>query len=113
MIDDNKKQAWIKEARKDGLKGTDSKMVLNLVLSKFIKLFREEIWKPWCKKTIAWESIQDITNKSKKGKPGKRQPENRSKKDNSSKNKEDSRSKKRVSEIVWDWIKEGKKWLSF
>ena len=120
LFEDRRKQDWNQEAKKDGLKGTDSKTVLCLLSNKFLKLFREKIWIPRCKRTIDWEKSQGINNKMKRKKTEERtkkkieEEKTKRRSKNNSRNScggkgESQGTKERVTELVWKWIKEGKR----
>jgi hypothetical protein len=113
LFEDKRKQAWNQEARKDGIKGVDSQTVLCLLSNKFLKLFREKIWIPRCKRTIDWEKTQGINSKAKKKKTEKKEAKRKGKSDRYSRRGESQGTKGRVTELVWEWIREGKRWLGF
>ena len=107
---------------------------MDLISRKFLRLIRKKIWISRCEKTIAWENTQGIGKKEKRRKKekeetssnGERNKEQRTldkqeyqegrEEDTSNYPKEvvtatDWNIKSKVTEVVWNWVKEGKKWL--
>jgi ribonuclease HI len=141
LFDEEKKQTWINKAKEDGLKNAEGQILLDLLSCKLLKLFRKKIWIPRCERTIAWEKTQNINFRLKRRKEKatreektrirqpsppsheRQEPPNRptlvekplTSRSLSRKQNEDSSRNlgNRITEIVWDWIKEGKKWLGF
>jgi hypothetical protein len=136
LFDDPKRKAWNDKARKDGLRNTEGQTILDFISRKFLRLIRKKIWIPRCEKTIAWENTQGIGKKEKrknkeKGKTssnrehneeqrtsGKQEYQDGREEDTSNYPKEvvrttDWNTKSKVAEVVWNWVKEGKKWLGF
>jgi hypothetical protein len=135
LFDNSKKQTWIQKAKEDGLRNTDSQIILNLLSHKLLKLFRKKIWIPRCERTIAWERSQGIDSMSKKRKKRnetweKEKGKTRSTSPKTSKPPEQHRKEitrriprerkeenmnlsNKVKEVIWSLVKEGKKWLGF
>ena len=132
LFDKSTKQNWIQKAKGDGLKHSESQTILDSLSGKLLKLFCKKIWLPRCERTIAWERTQNINIRSKRKKeivretgirsrhsnpssPGKHEVPNRliseAKYARNLRNEEERNLGNKVQEIVWDWIKEGKKWL--
>ena len=130
---------WIKNAEKNELRRAQGQITLEVFSENFLKQFRKKIWIPRCEKVIAWERKQNIDSKKKKRKAGKNHIDGSKKstgvqrKKRSKKTVQDARSqlsqnnkgktkgadrkeelpklKDEVKEVVWGWIREGKKWL--
>jgi hypothetical protein len=134
LFDDLKRKAWNDKAKKDGLKSIDGQAILNLISCKFLRLIRKKIWIPRCEKIIAWENTQGIGRTEKRRKKENRKIPRKGKgikdqqtpcaqeyqeereEDTSDHLKEvetlvNPNNKNKTSEVVWNWIKEGKKWL--
>ena len=143
LFDERIKHIWNKKAKEDGLRSIEGQIVLNSLSCKLLKLFRKKIWLPRCERTIAWEKTQNINFRLKRrkeeGTKEERSRAHRNRSSSSSPERQDSSCRSssieasliskstptrhyedrtrtlgnRVKEIVWDWVKEGKKWLGF
>ena len=121
LVDISKKQEQSKTAKKDGLKESESREILDSLSDSLLRLSRKKIWIPRCEEVIAWEKIQEITNRNKKQKERckekkivRKKSRGRPKSEEVQAVTEETRKnglsslKKKVMEITWNWIKMGK-----
>ena len=116
FLDDQQENIWIRNTVKDGLKRSQGQILLECFSNNLLKLTRKKIWIPRCERTIAWEKEQKIDIKMKKKKMIQDQknpnPEKLRKRNISAYIKEKieiPKLKDKVKEVVWDWIKGGKR----
>ena len=132
LFDENQIKTWKEKTKKEEIKTTEGIKILEFLPNTLLKLVRKKLWIPRCNKIIDWEKNQGITKDKKRKKTiknGKTQKSTRKKtphlkntttpedtpidaeKDQGEKTNKIDQPKKKVKEIIWNWVKEGKRWL--
>ena len=139
LFDKRKLQTWNTKTKDDRLKITEDQTILNLLSHKLLKLYRKKIWILRCERTIAWEQAQNINfwikrkrkkftrqggirsktsaahsqGSSDRLKPLEESGKNKSRSIYRSREEKQHSLGEKVKEVVWSWVKEGKKWLGY
>lgn len=95
---------------------TKTRKILNLASNKFQKKFKEIVWNYRCEKRIEIDKIKGINTGDKRKKPSERTTKrgdtgNKIQRKPRNPLKTKSREKDETQERVYNWVREGRKWL--
>jgi hypothetical protein len=138
LFSDTDRKTWNSKAKEDNIKGARSQALLNWFSYSLLKLYQKKSWMPRCERIIAWERTRNINSRSKKKRKqqigerkksrrttaevkektrgtrrSRKQKDGKIKKPNRKKSERSQEIGSKIEEVVWGWIREGKKWLGY